>query len=513
MASGTKKEEESEETPLLQQQESNGGSSLSQKQQQQQQPQQQQHAQNVDPNTMAAYAMMAAQYEHAGYYPADAAAAAASLAAYQQQQQQQQQNMYYGQSGTGGFPFPSQAFYPQPNQPQFNMQTPPKTRPPRSSRRQLGSSPKSTREKPNTNIFGFPWGTTSATTATTTTTGNHPLTDEGKKTSPDEVEIPIPPLQDVFSTDQSLGNYGAIPSQDPKIWTAPTGVPLFQQQQQQQQQPRYTLSPKSLNSKAFQPVLVRTSSSDRISHMASEERHRRSKSDTPQRAVHRRMGSGDLPPMAHRRMGSESAGSNRSRTLSTGSLRHHRQASNGSIASITSAVGSVVSNIAKSSMFGGVDEATGKVQMHFPYEAVRLVFVDRKEEALRKGHLYMDSKLSDFDDFEEYTRITNALEEGTQPQWESLEKANNVCGCECNHCNGCLGRQQLLKSPSYLLAVDSTIYKKVVGEIADAHSMPCGLFFCGHHEDVAHPSIAIAVLLVALLFLSMAYLSFAIEGA
>jgi hypothetical protein len=61
--------------------------------------------------------------------------------------------------------------------------------------------------------------------------------------------------------------------------------------------------------------------------------------------------------------------------------------------------------------------------------------------------------------------------------------------------------------------VDANIYKKVVGEISDAHGMPCGLFFCGHHEDVAHPSISIAMVVVAILFLSMAYIAFFIEGS
>ena len=574
------KKDESEATPLLQREresvfydvpsQSHDAFALSQQQQQQQQQQ------NGDPN-LAAYAMMAAaQYEQAGYHPSDAAAAAASLAVYQQHQQQQQQNMYYGQAGAGGggggFPFPPQGgpqtaaggaplFYPQTNHhhphhqssSQFsiaNNQPNQPTRPPRSSRRasppspSQTSSPKASREmfqqtttttQPPASYMsppaiGFPW---------TTSNHHHPLTeDEEKKSQSEIVEVPIPSLQDIFSTDQNIGNYGAIPSKqqqrhhhhhDPQIWNAPA---LFV--------PTSTgagTTSKSPKSKV-QAVLVRTSSSGEINQLrkkgkhnnnnstnsTNNKHHRRSNSDTPLRAAgHRRMGSGDLPPMSHRRNGSDS-GSVRSRTLSTGSLPkqqqqqlHRRQASSGSIGTFSSNISlgavSVVSNIAKSSMFGGVDEATGKVQMHFPFEGVRLVFVDKREDALREGHLYMDGKLTDFEDFEEYTRITNALEEGIQPQWESLDRPTNMCGCDCNHCVGCMGKQELLKNPSYLLAVDSDIYRKVVGEIADAHGMPCGLFFCGHHEDVAHPSIAIAVLVVTILFLSMAYLSFVIEGA
>eukprot|EP00980_Cylindrotheca_fusiformis_P031689 scaffold26791_cov93-Cylindrotheca_fusiformis.AAC.1 len=159
-------------------------------------------------------------------------------------------------------------------------------------------------------------------------------------------------------------------------------------------------------------------------------------------------------------------------------------------------------------MFGGVDETTGRVQMHFPFESVRLIFIDDDNDDddddpenhnnnnnkynLKKGNLYMDGKMTDYDQFEEYTMITNALEEGLQPQWESLDNNNKnlLCNCQCNNCNGCVGKQQdlLLPHAKYLLPVDSNVYKQIVAEISDAHSMPCGLFFCGHHEDVAHPT-------------------------
>jgi hypothetical protein len=65
----------------------------------------------------------------------------------------------------------------------------------------------------------------------------------------------------------------------------------------------------------------------------------------------------------------------------------------------------------------------------------------------------------------------------------------------------------MLPTPSYMLAVEDDIYKRTLGEISAAHSMPCGLFFCGHHEDVAKPSIAIATLLVTILFAGLLYLA------
>jgi len=33
-----------------------------------------------------------------------------------------------------------------------------------------------------------------------------------------------------------------------------------------------------------------------------------------------------------------------------------------------------------------------------------------------------------------------------------------------------------------------------------SRDMPCGTFFCGHHEDVRHPDITIAALIVAFVF-------------
>jgi len=176
-------------------------------------------------------------------------------------------------------------------------------------------------------------------------------------------------------------------------------------------------------------------------------------------------------------------------------------------------------------MFGGFDPHTGQVQLHFPFEAVRLVFVDDEQDAnlpkekysgqlqpidphamLTQGHLYSEGWPSDFENFEDYTNITNAMEEGMTPQWETLDRVtmNDRTNLDMN---------SIIKPPSYLLPVSAKVYKRMVGEISDAHYMPCGLFFCGHHEDVSHPSIAIAVAIVILLFGFMAYVAFFIEGS
>jgi len=171
--------------------------------------------------------------------------------------------------------------------------------------------------------------------------------------------------------------------------------------------------------------------------------------------------------------------------------------------------GSVVSNISKSEFFGGIDDK-GRVQMHFPFEGVRLVMIDPKQPVLRQGHLYLDGNVGDFEQFEEYHRLCE-MDGFFPPQWESLDRPVKRCTCTCNNCNGCSGKKNLLPRPSYMLAVDDNVYKAVMAEIASAHSMPCGLFFCGHHDDVAHPSIFIAVVVVLGLFVCMCYLAYTVD--
>jgi hypothetical protein len=271
--------------------------------------------------------------------------------------------------------------------------------------------------------------------------------------------------------------------------------------------------------------------------------HRRSSSDAPLRTRHRRVGSTgsvnnylDLPPMTKPSHTSGSAPllgvvGMRSRSFSAGGMprRHRRSDSQTSLMSNASGVGSVVSNIAKSSLFGGVHAETGQVQLHFPYENIRLITTtggyDRYFEHspdLEAGHLYMQGGDPDEDPFhhvafEEYHRISTDMAQGQAEHWESLvdsekETTSQIympcCTCTCSNCNGCTGKQQLLPKPQYVLAIKEDVYKRVLSEIAEAQTMPLGLFFCGHHEDVAYPSIVIAVIVVSILFIGMATIAY-----
>jgi hypothetical protein len=57
--------------------------------------------------------------------------------------------------------------------------------------------------------------------------------------------------------------------------------------------------------------------------------------------------------------------------------------------------------------------------------------------------------------------------------------------------------QKRLPPDLYVMAVDNTIYKRILDEVIASRSMPCGIYYCGHHADVRHPDITIAVLIVS----------------
>jgi len=264
--------------------------------------------------------------------------------------------------------------------------------------------------------------------------------------------------------------------------------------------------------------------------------HRRVHSDNPLRVnkAHRRANSGQalVPPLGI------GAGHNRARTLSGGNPlkpRHRRGNSASSYNTNDSSMMSMRSNIAKSSFFGGIDKQ-GRPIMYYPYEAIRLVMVPDQEQNRRSkvnrigtsladasddnttereknfpftiGHLYADGPKNMEDYYEVYHRIIDQVEQGTTPQWESLDvyplrkkERNKEKDAMC-------GKQDLLPPTNYVVAVSDNIYKRMLSEVADSQSMPCGLFFCGHHEDVDYPSVWIPGILVIILFGSMIYVSY-----
>lgn len=53
------------------------------------------------------------------------------------------------------------------------------------------------------------------------------------------------------------------------------------------------------------------------------------------------------------------------------------------------------------------------------------------------------------------------------------------------------------------MTVNDDLYRRIFDEISASQSMPCGLFFFGHHEDVSQPSILIAGTIVFLVIVAM----------
>ncbi len=64
----------------------------------------------------------------------------------------------------------------------------------------------------------------------------------------------------------------------------------------------------------------------------------------------------------------------------------------------------------------------------------------------------------------------------------------------------------------YVMAVKSDIFRRMFDEVSASKSMPCGLFFCGHHEDVRHPSVGIAIVIVSILFAALLLATIYISG-
>jgi hypothetical protein len=130
------------------------------------------------------------------------------------------------------------------------------------------------------------------------------------------------------------------------------------------------------------------------------------------------------------------------------------------------------------------------VQLRFPYENVRL----RVDDALPPGYFYKQYIAEE--DFEDYH-----LNDEMNGPWEIDEDL--ACNCTCHNCSGCTARQKLLPPPLYVLNVECDLYRRVLDEVSASKRMPCGLFFCGHHEDVSRPSVLIAIVILVMVLGAM----------
>lgn len=136
-------------------------------------------------------------------------------------------------------------------------------------------------------------------------------------------------------------------------------------------------------------------------------------------------------------------------------------------------------------------------------------------KALQEGRLYK-VPIPDYK-YEDYHQTAEDV---------TLGLGGNACGCHCAHCmRGCHGDEgpsyssggggglhPSLPTNYYVLPVPDDLYQRVVDEICQARTMPCGLFYCGHYEDVDRPSIQIAIGLVTLLLTAMAVAAYLVQN-
>ena len=261
--------------------------------------------------------------------------------------------------------------------------------------------------------------------------------------------------------------------------------------------------------------------------LVSNKRAASGKNEWPPSVQQRRL-SGALP--SPRRLAA--GGSSSSVGATQPAPKGHRRVSSGmsqfsaaSYAGTEASMMSFVSDIRQSAFFGGVNESTGQVQMHFPSSNVHLLPIDKTREEqyhppLQIGRIYQVAVHEK--DYEAYHR---AAEDGAS--WEnddddSMMSEIGIDGdyhrssssprklhpaCQCPQCT--FHRSAPILGPGYYcLTVEDTIYQRVLDEVCASQSMPCGLFFCGHHEDVSRPSMWIPGTIVVLLLTVMGWVAY-----
>jgi hypothetical protein len=133
----------------------------------------------------------------------------------------------------------------------------------------------------------------------------------------------------------------------------------------------------------------------------------------------------------------------------------------------------LVTDIEKSSLFAGYDEFTGQALFNLPISSVQI-----SVEEHPNGEFYQVRENDQT--FESYHR-----------------QDDDFVDSRINHGKG---PRYALPPTRYVIHAPPDLYRRMVDEISSSASLPCGLFFCGHHEDVAKPSLMIAVLVLLIFF-------------
>jgi hypothetical protein len=149
-----------------------------------------------------------------------------------------------------------------------------------------------------------------------------------------------------------------------------------------------------------------------------------------------------------------------------------------------------VTDMTKSVLYKGITNR-GVVKLQLPKDNFRLL-IDRD---LESGCVYKRDLVENENDyFQEYHNIT--IDTGVFEQHQQHRPI----------------RPPLLPPMYYVMAVDSDIYQRMLDEVSESRSSPCGLFYFGHHKDVSYPSIAIAAVSLAIVFSLMLWATFYVDG-
>lgn len=182
---------------------------------------------------------------------------------------------------------------------------------------------------------------------------------------------------------------------------------------------------------------------------------------------------------------------------------------------------------AKSALVRGVT-AEGMIQYQLPKDSFRLL-VDNQ---LQEGAVYRRKLIDDEDDmYLEFHTVEDTFGDNQHDRHCAVDVEDpfgnllvhngggngapcdgRACKCQCERCKRCLDKQKRLPPDLYVMSVDSSIYRRMLDEIIESRAMPCGLFFCGHHEDVRYPDIRIAIVAVMMLFSFLFWVAFVVKG-
>lgn len=145
-----------------------------------------------------------------------------------------------------------------------------------------------------------------------------------------------------------------------------------------------------------------------------------------------------------------------------------------------------VTDMTKSVLYKGITNR-GVVKLQLPKDNFRLL-IDRD---LESGCVYKRDLVENENDyFQEYHNIT--IDTGVFEHRPI--------------------RPPLLPPMYYVMAVESDIYQRMLDEVSESRSSPCGLFYFGHHKDVSYPSIAIAAVSLTIVFSLMLWATFYVDG-